>query len=397
VSAAGDRASDREACPLCLRRSWLLGQLSGPLDYCARDRERLLALLGLADEQLIAAVGGRRKQELSVQHEAFAADRLRRGRDVQTTCSHRREFPRLLRTAGAPHMFYVSGPVQRLWALSRSPAVALVGSRRASDYGMQMARSLARGLAVSGVTVASAMTDGIALAAQLGAIECGGRSVVVVGGGLGTCPASRRALLQRIAREGCAVSELPCESGGRRWGQLAAERTVVGLAALTIVVEARDTAEDLAAARIARALGRAVAAIPGRVTSPLSRGTNDLLMDGAKLLRGAQDALELLFGLEAMPTGASAGASTGVRPRAQPRTPIHDERFGSLEPRLQRVLERVGEGEDTPQVLSRAKRTDADEVLLALSELELMGLLSRGAGGRYVPCEPSAPAAERAY
>jgi DNA processing protein len=387
---AGDQ-NNSGACVSCLRRSWLLSALSAPLDCCARDRDRLMASLGLTDEQLIAAVGGRRKDELSVQYAEFAPDRLRRGRHVQALCRHRRGYPHLLRGLAAPHLLNVAGGTDRLQALAAGPVVALVGSRRASDYGMEMARSLARGLAASGVIVASGLAEGIALAAHTGALAGSGRPVAVVGGGLSTCPVARRPLLQQVMREGCAVSELPCECSGRRWGQLASQRTVVGLAALTVVVEAQDTPEDMAPAKIARALGRTVAAIPGRVTSPLSCGTNALLMDGANLLRGAQDALELLFGLDVAHTLAVAGANASTQSRAQSRARACDERTYALEPRLRRMLERVGAGNDTPQRLAD-ERTDAEEVLLALSELELMGLLSRGDGGRYVPCRPLAPA-----
>jgi DNA processing protein len=379
--AAGANADG--ACPSCIRRCWLLSALSAALDCCARDRDRLQALLGLTDERLIAAVGGRRKARLLDEHRTFAPSRLRRGRDVQRICRHRGGFPQALSAEAAPHMLNVAESAERLRSLAAGPMVAIVGSRGASDYGMAMAHGLARELAASGVAVTSGLADGIARAAHEGALEGQGETVAVLGGGLGRCAASRRALLERVTRAGCAVSELPCECDGRRWGALAAERTLVGLAALTIVVEAEDTPEDLAAARIASALGRTVAAIPGRVTSPLSHGTNALLMDGAHLVRGAADALELLFAAH-----VDQGA---VRREARSRAPVHaqgrEEPPRALEPRLRRILERVGAGSDTPQKLT-SKGIDVADALLALSELELMGLLSRGDGGRYVPCRP---------
>ncbi len=372
------------ACQICMRRSWLLAQLSAPLDYCARDRDRLLALLGLADEQLIEAVGGRRKQELAARYQAFSPDGYRAGQHVQTICRHRSGYPRVLGAASAPHMLNVAGRADRVRVLTGGDVVALVGSRRASDYGIEMARSIARGLGASAVTVTSGLVGEIALAAHEGAIEGRGATVAVSGDGLGSCPAGRRSLLQRVTRDGCAVSELAWECRGRRWGQLASERTIVGLAALTIVVEARETAEDLAPARIARALGRTVAAIPGRVTSPLSCGTNVLLMEGAKLVRGAADVLELLC-LDAPQPQAQAHAQAQAPPRALKQT--CSEQDHAPEPRLQRILERVGMGADTPQKLAKAG-VDTAEAMLALSELELMGLLGRGHGGRYVPRQP---------
>jgi DNA processing protein len=234
---------------------------------------------------------------------------------------------------------------------------------------MEMAGSLGRGLAVAGVTVTSSLADGIAVAAQAGALEADGRTVAVMGGGLDvSCPARRRPLYERVRRGGCAVSELPWDCAGRHWGPLAGERIVAGLATLTIVVEAEETPRDLAAARMANARGRSVAALPGRVTSPLSAGTHALLMEGAHLLRGAQDALELLYSLGANRCVAKTASASHAR----------------LEPRLRATLERVGAGSDTPDKLM-GEGADADAVLLALSELELMGLLARGDGGRYVP------------
>src|SRR5205807_5681714 len=109
----------------------------------------------------------------------------------------------------------------------------------------------------------------------------------------------------------------------------------------------------------------------GRVTSRTSRGTNALLLDGARLVRDAGDVLELL-----------RGGSPVARPREA-------EKRLQLEPRLAEVLERVGEGRDTPDRLI-AGASDLGEVLLALSELELRGLLTRGDGGRYVRREPGA-------
>src|SRR4029077_5341905 len=125
--------------------------------------------------------------------------------------------------------------------------------------------------------------------------------------------------------------------------------------------------------RVARRLGRTVAAIPGRVTSPVSGGTNVLLMEGAPLVRGPEDALDLIY-------GASAQApSVPERGVSEEHGLISGERA-----LLQATLERVGAGKDTVAKLT-ANGEDAGETMLALSELELMGLLGRGDGGRYVP------------
>ena len=174
---------------------------------------------------------------------------------------------------------------------------------------------------------------------------------------------------------GCAVSELPSGARARRAGLLMGARTVAGLASLVIVVEAEKRVSDLAGARLARELGRGVAAVPGRISSPLAAGTNGLLKEGAALIGGAADALELLY----------AGDDSAVARHDRDEV-AHRARVTRLQPRLRRVLAQVGAGSDTAEKLV-AEGSRLDEVLLALSELELLGFLARGDGARYVPRE----------
>jgi DNA processing protein len=273
-------------------------------------------------------------------------------------------------------MLYLAGTAQLLGELNAQPIVAIVGTSRATDYGMEMTRSLARGLTASGLTVAAGLSDGIAVAAQEGALEAKGKTMAVMDGGLeGALPARRRALYGRLRRRGRVVAELPCGRGPRNWCETARERTLAGLAQLTIVVEADVDPDELLSARVAKALGRTVAAVPGRVTSPVSRGTHALLMAGAPLVRGPEDVLDLLY-----KGNVSRGMTETPRRRSGP------PQVTELEPRLRETLEQVGAGRDTPTKLI-AGSADTGETLLALSELELMGLLTRGDGGRYVPRE----------
>jgi DNA processing protein len=368
--------AQQRACLECMRHSWLLAQLSARLDYHARDRDRLLALLALDDEQLIQAIGGRRRRELHERHARFTPEQVRSGPGVATICRHHRGYPRGLALAceRAPRMLYVAGgALGRLEELSAAPTVAIVGSRRATDYGIEIARDLGRGLSASGVTVAGSLTDGVAVTAQEGALEAGGKTLAVLDGGLDVgYPARRRALHERLLATGCVVAELPDGCRPRSWCYSARERTVVGLAALTVVVEADDHPGDLLGARVAREIGRIVAAVPGRVTSPVSRGTHALLMAGAPLVRGPGDLLELLHQGDPSRDPRSTHECIGARSRPP-----------ALEPRLQAALEQVGAGNDTAAKLTAAS-ADAGEALLALGELELMGLLARGDGGRYV-------------
>jgi DNA processing protein len=344
--------------------------MGAQLDYRCRREGQLIELLALGDEELMTALGGKRKPQLKARYAQFDAEQIQRADGVNAVCRHDRRFPRALNGPGSPRLLNVAGGVERLADLTAAPLVAIVGSSRATDYGMEMAKSLARGLGVSGVTVASGFSDGIAVAAQAGALEVTGGTVAVIGGGLDAgCPAKRRSLYDRVRTVGCVVAEIPCGWPARRWGHLAGARILAELAALTVVVEADDSPRELAGARLARELGRTVAAIPGRVTSPASSGTHALLIEGAHLVRGPGDVLELLYEIGA--PRAARGAQT------------------ELEPRLKTMLERVGAGSDTPEKLTR-EGADVGDVLLVLSQLELLGLLARGDGGRYVPREPSA-------
>jgi DNA processing protein len=375
------------ACPGCLRRSRLLAWLSSRLESRSKDRERLLELLALGDEDLLRAVGGGRREELKARYAGFdPSEEVESVESVEGVCRHHRAYPRALRDTGSPQMLRVQGGVERLSELTAAPVVAIVGSRLATDYGMEMAKSLARGLAASGVTVASGLDDGIAVAAHAGALEADRGSVAVIGGGLDVaCPARRRTLYARLTAVGCAVAELPCGSPARRWCYTARTRILARLAGLTIVVEADEDPGELLSAQLAQALGRTVAAVPGRVTSPVSRGTHALLMAGAQLVRGPEDALELLYGLgtssPVQPTQPGIRVRQAIPPRRQSTT---QSAQAELEPRLRAVLEQVGAGLDTPDKLAGVDG-DTGEVLMALSELELMGLLARGDGGRYIP------------
>src|SRR5438132_10266077 len=237
------------ACENCVRRSWLLAALGPALDYACLDRDRVTALLALEDDQLIRALGGRRRAQLRSTYERMQASEVPRGRRVGTLCVHCHSYPRALRIPAAPRMLYLAGGPGATEALASAPAVAIVGTARATDYGMQVAKSLARGLALSGVSVVCPCAEGIGLAALSGTAEAGGNVVCVMPGGIDvSCPAALRSLLRRALARGCAVAELASGVPARRWGAPASERTIVALAALTVVVEAEGTRRALGAA-----------------------------------------------------------------------------------------------------------------------------------------------------
>ncbi len=285
---------------------------------------------------------------------------------VETILRNDPGFPAALgRSRGAPKELHVAGGVTRLKRLVAEPAVAIVGTQRATDYGMETARALARGLAASGVTVLGGLAEGIPAAAHIGALEVLGPTLTVMPGGVDICyPASRRSLYQRLLEVGCAISEAPCGCRPRRWSYAARIRILVSLAQLVIVVEADSRPGDLQAARLAQALDIPVGAMPGRVNSPVSHGSHALLAEGAYLVRDAQDALDALYGV-----GVRRAPARGTTP---------------YEPQLQRVLEQVGAGRDTLGKLT-VGGASTQATAVALAELELTGAVVRGDGGRYMP------------
>ena len=385
-------------CDRCARRSWLLNVLGVRLDFRSRDEARLLELLELEDEDLIDAIAGRRRREIGQAWKQFAAyetDTAPPWRRIETVCRHGPGYPKALRDqAGAPQMLYVLGGIERLAALTARAGVAIVGAAKPTDYGMEMARSLARGLTASGVTVLSPLAGEIAAATLAGARETGGPALAVMDSGLDTAvPEHRRGAYERLLDHGCAISELACGQPRHRWGAIAAKRTIAALARMTIVVEAGDDPAERGSARVANDLGRTVAAMPGRVSSPASTGTNLMLREGAPLVRDAADALELLSGLGTRTRGGWRPQTDSPPPAGAPTDPAAPEER-KLEARLKVVLERIGGGRDTPGKLT-GPGEDAGEIMLALAELEVMGLLSRGDGGRYVPRQSLPPRAGR--
>ena len=356
----------RDACLTCLRHAWLLGTLSARLGYRAREPERVLQALALADEELIQALGGRHKQELFERHAQFERSQLPRTKGVQRICHHDPLYPAALRGAhDAPRMLHVAGSLKRMRALLAQPTVAIVGTRRTSDYGMEVAYGLARGMAASGITVVSGLAEGIAAAAHQGALRAGARTVTVMAGGVDVAnPAIWRGLHRRITAEGCALAELPCGAVARGWCHIARARIVAALARIVIVVEAHEHPAELLHAHLAAATGTTVAAVPGRVSAPAARGPHQLLREGALLVRDPQDVLDALYGV-------------GTH-----RAAVSRPTQGS---RLQTVLDQVGAGNDTVAKLTVGD-TPSSEVLIALAELELGGAVARGDGGRYVVC-----------
>ncbi|MFL5816156.1 MAG: DNA-processing protein DprA [Conexibacter sp.] len=358
-------------CRACLRRSWLIARLSGHIELAWSARRGSAGLLALDDHALIASLAGDRRDAVRAEYARFDDDAARSrcaASGVTALCRCDPRCPSQLDDLpDPPAVLYIRGDLARFEHAMAADRVAMVGARRATEYGLQQARGIGRGLAAAGLTVVSGMALGVDAAAHVGALDVGGLTLAVLAcGPEQPYPTSKRHLHARIVATGAVVSELPPGTPIRRWAFPARNRIIAALAQATVVVEAGERSGSLITAGQAADLGREVAAVPGLVTAPLATGTNALIADGAQLVRGAHDVLELLF-------GAAAPALLTAGP---------DERLVGIEPDLRALLGRVGGGCDTVAALASGG-TDVDAVLAGLAQLELRGLVRRGAGGRY--------------
>jgi len=370
MSARANSASS--ACDACLRRSWLIARLAGYIELAWSTRRGSAALLALDEAALIDALAGGRRAAIAREHGRFDADALRRrcsAAAVAAVCGCDTRYPAPLRDLpDAPSVLYVRGRLERVEQGLARDRVAIVGARRASPYGLEQARGLARDVAAAGLAVVSGMALGVDAAAHVGALEASGLTLAVLACGPELAyPASKRRLHARIAETGAVVAELPPGTAPRRWCFPARNRIIAALGHVTVVVEAGERSGSLITAGQAADLGRDVAAVPGLVSSPLAAGANALIADGARLVRDARDVLELLRG-----PGASALAGECADPRR-----------AALDPDLTALLERICAGQDTVAALGEGAGMDA--TLAGLAQLELRGLVRRAAGGRYVP------------
>lgn len=174
-------------------------------------------------------------------------------------------------------------------------AIAIVGSRLASFYGMQQAERLAFELASRGVTVTSGLARGIDSSAHRGALKAGGRTLAVLGSGIfNIYPKEHRGLAEEISENGAVISEFPMMTMPEKWNFPKRNRIISGLSLGVVVVEAAQRSGALITSDIAMEEGREVFAVPGKVDSITSRGTNRLIKQGAKLVETANDILEEL-------------------------------------------------------------------------------------------------------
>jgi DNA processing protein len=266
-----------------------------------------------------------------------------------------------------PPMLWTRGRAESL----RGPMVAIVGSRAASPYALQVARKLGADLARRNVTVVSGMARGVDSAAHQGALDGGGATIAVFGCGVDVIyPPEHARLAARIRERGALISEFPPETPPLPPHFPQRNRIISGLSLAVVIVEAAKKSGSLITARFALDQGREVLAVPGNILGGRNSGAHALLRDGAKIVEGADDILEeIQTGMADEGRGMSgADESNSVDSASQ-------------DPVLRHMT--FGEPYDLDE-LSALSGMDRIKLLQRLLELELAGAIQRVDGGRFV-------------
>ena len=339
-----------------------LAILAEPELYAAQLQEKGLALLrhALANEARLLGGLAKKKMALVLREDA--------------------QYPPLLRQiAHPPHLLYVYGETD---LTDRFP-VAVVGTRRASAYGLTHTREIAAELAQTGVCVVSGLALGIDAAAHTGALDGGGRTVAVLGSALDKpYPQENKPLMRRILESGgSVVSEYAPGTPPSRYSFLQRNRIIAGMCLGTLVTEGPRRSGALNTATRTLENGREVFALPGNVDSPGAQLPNMLISEGARLVTGAAD---ILSALVIEPKDAPKAAQAAVAPmeapaEKKPHIP------GGLDETQRAICAALLAGEADFDALCAVSGLESDELGALLIEMEMDGLVTPLAGTRYAP------------
>lgn len=342
----GDPAGIARSAPEALSDPGALAEL-GPLPHTTLD-----------DLRALGTEAARRRARLEIERaEALGARIVTRGEPG---------YPARLGVGvpDPPPALYVRGEIHP----ADTHAVAIVGSRLATPYGLEVARRLAGDLVDGKYTIISGLARGIDAAAHRGALEAGGRTLAVLGCGIDRIyPRSHAELAEAVARRGAVLSEFPLGTVPLKPHFPIRNRLISGLSLAVVVVEAAERSGSLITARLAMEQGREVGAVPGPVTSPVSAGTNKLLIDGATLVRTWRDVVEAIP--EALRAPARGGSGL-------------PEDLGE---RLRGILDALSpEAPRHVDTLARELRSGAGDLLADLLDLELRRLVVSLPGGHFL-------------
>lgn len=277
------------------------------------------------------------------------------------------EYPENLKNIYDPPPFlYVKGAIRKQDAHS----MAVVGSRSASEYGMKVTEEISRSLAACGLTIISGMARGIDSCAHHGALAAGGRTIAVLGSGVDVVyPPENKKLYHTIVANGAVVSEYPMGTEPNSYNFPARNRIISGLSRGVLVVEASPKSGSLITARLALEQGRDVFAVPGNIFSFKSRGTNNLLRSGAKLVESARDILEeLQIHIDELKEAEIK----------------ENEKIRELSPEQKKMFEMIQEEPVQIDELITKSGFSTGQTSSLLLELELNGLIRQLPGKRFI-------------
>jgi DNA processing protein len=285
--------------------------------------------------------------------------------------------PHLAEAPDAPATLYVRGALADADAL----AVAIVGSRRATPYGLEVAETLAADLGARGVTIVSGLARGIDSAAHRGALRVGGRTLAVLGSGADVVyPPENRRLADEIAARGAVLSQFAPGTPPLPQNFPIRNQVIAAMSLSVVVVEAAERSGSLITARLAAELGRDVLAVPGRITAPESRGANRLIQDGAHVAMGWEDVVTLLpeRWKACVLSDRALAAERAAKSEAGASNTVQIGAAGG------QVLALLGEDPvDIDHVIERSG-LGAGRVSAALLDLELAGRVRQIEGKRFV-------------
>jgi DNA processing protein len=280
--------------------------------------------------------------------------------------------PALSAIIDPPPVLWLRGQVAALEA----PAVAIVGSRAATPYGLAVGERLAADLAARGVVIVSGLARGVDSAAHRGALAAAGCTVAVLGSGADVVyPREHGALAREIEHHGAILSELVPGTPPKRHFFPQRNRVISGLCRAVVVIEAGEKSGSLITARCALEQGRDVLAVPGNVLTGRNRGAHGLLRDGAKIVESADDILEEL----GTPGPGAESLLPPERPGKRPPASLEDPVLACLT---------AGEPSDLDAIAERTGLSTA-RLLPRLFELELQGRVKRAGGGRFIRVDRS--------
>lgn len=354
-------------------------QLSLVMGVGPRTRKSLLARFGSAEAVLrapesklreVEGVGPKISRAIVAAREEInpvAELRICREHGIDVLLEGSPAYPRLLSEIfDPPGLLFIRGSLLPIDAVS----LAIVGTRHATQYGIDQAQKLASGLARAGYTIISGLARGIDAAAHRAALQSGGRTIAILGSGvLNIYPPEHADLAGEVCARGAIISEAPPRSPPMSGAFPQRNRIISGLCLGVIVVEASDRSGALITARHAMEQGREVFAVPGRVDNRNARGCHRLIRDGAKLVETVDDVLE------------EFGPLVAAAPRDDGREIRHPVELQLNEPE-QVVLAAVDDEPTSIDNIVAATGLTAANVLSTISVLEMRKLIRRVSGNR---------------